>query len=158
MKGKKPDIPKKGVPLKVVQSVTQLQSTAVKDGISIPEAPNFMSEEARRVWDELTPFVVAKGHWEPQYTYQFAGYCESAANFILATGDIAAMGRYFMTQTRNGEQEKKRAAWGQQQEALSQMQRLAAVFGLSPVDAGRLNGEGQGDLFDDALAQLNGTN
>ena len=158
MKGKKPDIPKKGVPLKIVGGENILPTTEAKAEMRIPDAPDFMSEEARRVWDELTPHVVAKGHWEAQYIYQFAGYCESVSNFITSTADIEMMGRYFSTKTRNGEQEKKRAAWGQQQEALSQMQRLSAVFGLSPVDAGRLNGEGQGDLFDDVLAQLNASN
>lgn len=159
MKGRKPGISGPKVPLKVVGSDVDapLEITRNKAEIRIPEAPGFMSDEARRVWDELAPHVVAKGHWAAQYAYQFAGYCESVANFIAATGDLATMGSYFQTKTRNGVQEKKRAAWGQQQEALQQMQRLSAAFGLSPVDSTRLEGNGQGDLFEDILAQINGT-
>jgi phage terminase small subunit len=109
MKGEKPRIPKKGVPFKVVggEGITASTPTAQANAdIRIPDAPDFMSEEARRVWDELTPHVVGKGHWEAQYVYQFAGYCESVSNFIAATGDIALMGSYFETKTRNGIQEK----------------------------------------------------
>jgi phage terminase small subunit len=91
---------------------------------------------------------------EPQYTYQFAAYCEAVAAFIETTGCIAVEGRYFETKTRNGKQQKKTASWGQQQEAIATMGRLSALFGLSPVDEARLKVTGQGDLFDDLLKQL----
>jgi hypothetical protein len=45
--------------------------------------------------------------------------------------------------------------WSVQQESLSAMTRLSALFGLSPVDDARLkSGGGQGDLFDRLMEQL----
>ncbi|WP_277620964.1 hypothetical protein [Pseudophaeobacter leonis] len=41
---------------------------------------------------------------------------------------------------------------------MTAMRRDAALFGLSPVDAARLSDGGQGDLFDQVMVQLNGTN
>lgn len=123
---------------------------------TVPDAPEFMSEDARRVWDELAHVLVSKDRLKPHYQYQFASYCEAVANFIHATADIATMGKYYSVKTRNGMQEKKRAAWGQQQESMNQMRRDAALFGLTPVDERRLAGSGQGDLFDEILRKLNG--
>ncbi|WP_342298207.1 P27 family phage terminase small subunit [Cereibacter sphaeroides] len=37
-------------------------------------------------------------------------------------------------ETRNGRQQKKRAVWGQRQDAIAVMNQLAARFGLTPVD------------------------
>lgn len=125
---------------------------------TVPDAPEFMSDEARRVWDELAGVLVSKGRLEPEYTYQFAAYCEAVAAFIETTACIAMEGRYFETKTRNGRQQKKTASWGQQQEAIATMGRLSALFGLSPVDAARLKVTGQGDLFKVMMDQLrNGT-
>lgn len=120
----------------------------------VPEAPEFMTDEARRVWDELAPFLVQRDRLQPEFTYQFAAYCESVANFLATTACLALEGLYFETETRNGRQQKKVAAWGQQQEAMAAMSRFSALFGLSPVDAARLKVTGQGDLFKDLMRQL----
>lgn len=120
----------------------------------VPESPEWMTEKAREVWDELAGHLVAKNRLEPQYQYQFAAYCESVANFYNATACLATEGYYFETQTRNGRQQKKVAMWSVQQEAISTMTRLSALFGLSPVDEARLKSGGQGDLFNDLIAQL----
>ena len=122
----------------------------------VPPAPEFMSDEGRRVWDDLAPHLVKLDRLKPIYELQFAAYCESAADFIRFTGEIAAFGSWFVTETRNGKQEKKRATWGQRNDALSNMQRLATVFGLTPVDERRLDSGGQGDLFADLMAELKG--
>lgn len=120
----------------------------------VPDAPEWMSSEARDVWDDLAPHLVAKDRLRPEFAYQFASYCESVANFMAATACIAIEGRYYETQTRNGKQQKKTASWGQQQEALNQMRRDSALFGLSPVDELRLSTGGQGDLFAELMDQL----
>lgn len=122
----------------------------------VPDAPDFLGELARQIWDELAPQLVAKERLEPLYQYQFGAYCENVASFIAATNDIAMHGYYYEVKTRNGNQEKKRAAWGQQQEAMNQMRRDAALFGLSPVDEARLKTGGQGDLFDQLMSELKG--
>ncbi|KQI66957.1 hypothetical protein AN189_18045 [Loktanella sp. 3ANDIMAR09] len=120
----------------------------------VPDAPDWMSEDARKVWDELAPELIAKDRLQPAFTYQFASYCESVSNFLAATAVIAIDGFWFETKTRNGVQQKKTAAFGVQQEAMNAMRRDSALFGLSPVDEARLGEGGQGDLFADIMKQL----
>lgn len=122
----------------------------------VPDAPEFMTANGRKVWDQLAAGMIAKDRLEPEHEHLFAAYCESVSNFIDATHCLAMEGMYYETQTRNGKQQKKTAPWGLQQEAMAQMQRLGALFGMSPVDERRLGGGGQGDLFGDVLAVLNG--
>lgn len=146
-KGRKPDL-QNVVPMKQGGAVPR----------SVPDAPDFMSDIGRKVWDELAGFLVARGRLEPHFSYQFAAYCEATAAFIQTTACLAMEGFYYEAQTRNGKQQKKTASWSQQQESIAAMSRLSALFGLSPVDEARLKVTGQGDLFDDLLKQLkNGT-
>lgn len=144
MKGRKPNLPPNVIPMKGDQKIMK----------PVPDAPEFMRDEARKVWDELAGELVSKDRLQPLYLYSFASYCESVASFIEATACLAVAGYYFETKTRNGLQQKKRAMWGVQQEAIAAMTRLSALFGLSPVDEARLKGGGQGDLFEDVMRQL----
>lgn len=143
MKGRKPNtgtvVPFKGDPLK-----------------HVPDAPEFLSDNGRKVWEELAGQLAAKERLETHHIHMFAAYCESVSNFIDATHCLAMEGMYYETKTRNGKQQKKTAPWGLQQEAMAQMQRLGALFGMSPVDEKRLGAGGQGDLFNDVLNALNG--
>lgn len=123
-------------------------------GRQVPEAPDWMADEARRVWGELAGYLVAKDRLRPEYTYQFAAYCESVGHFMACTASLAVEGRFFETSTRNGRQQKKTASWGQMMDAIAAMNRLSALFGLSPVDEARLKVTGQGDLFADLMKQL----
>lgn len=145
MKGKKPNL----------KNVVPMRGDIQRH---VPEAPEYLDVEARKVWDDLAPELIKKERLEPLYSYQFASYCSCVANFIAATACLALEGLYYEVKTRNGVQQKKRAAWGIQQEAMSGMRRDSALFGLSPVDTARLSTEGQGDLFDEVMKQLNGTN
>ncbi|WP_322889318.1 MULTISPECIES: P27 family phage terminase small subunit [unclassified Yoonia] len=123
-----------------------------------PEAPEFLSEQGRKVWEELAPVMVMKDRLEPHHVYQFAAYCESVSNFIAATHALACEGMYYDTITRNGKQQKITAASRLQEGAMATMRQNGALFGLSPVDDARLKSGAQGDLFADVLDQLkNGT-
>lgn len=122
-----------------------------------PDAPDFMSDEGRAVWDRLAPIMVRKERLEPHFEDMFAVYCEAAADFIRFTGEVAAFGSWYEVETRNGMQQKKRAVWGLRQDAMATMQRLSAVFGLSPVDEKRFSISGQGDLLAELEKTLNGT-
>lgn len=122
----------------------------------VPEAPGWMSTEGREVWDRLAPAMVAKKRLEPAFEDPFAVYCESVADVIRFTGDIAAFGSWYEVKTRNGLQQKKRAVWGQRQDAISVMNQLAARFGMTPVDEARVKVGGQGDLFDEIMKKLDG--
>lgn len=122
----------------------------------IPPAPDFMSEDGRRVWDDLAPYLVKLDRLKPQFELTFAAYCEAAGDFVRFTGEIAAFGSWFETQTRNGKQEKKRATWGQRNDAIATMRQFSALFGLTPVDEKRIGLVGQGDLFEDLMRELKG--
>lgn len=122
----------------------------------VPDAPEFMSDDGRAVWERLAPIAVQKERLEPHFEDMFAAYCEAVADFIRFTGEMAAFGTYYATEGRHGRQEKKRAIWGQRQDALSSMQRLSALFGMSPVDESRIGSAGQGDLLAMLEKQLNG--
>ncbi len=120
------------------------------------EPPDMMTDLGRQIWDELAPVMARMSRLEPHYRYQFMSYCEAVANFITATNEVALHGIWYEVKTRNGLQQKKTAAWNQQQESANAMRRDAALFGLTPVDESRLDTGGQGDLFDKLVAQLKG--
>lgn len=122
----------------------------------VPAAPDFMSDEGREVWGRLAPIMAQKSRLEPQHVDLFGAYCEACADFIRFTGDIAAFGSWFETEGRHGKQEKRRVVWTQRNDALATMQRISALFGMSPVDERRLDGGGQGDLFDEIERVLSG--
>ena len=143
MKGSKPK----------VDNVIPMKGDVVRP---VPDAPEFMTSEGRDVWGRLAPVMMAKNRLEPHYEDMFAGYCEAVADFIRHTGDLAAMGSYYQTKTRNGLQEKKRAAWGQRQDALATMQRIGALFGMSPVDEQRISNGAQGSFLDELEKALSG--
>ncbi|WP_276946676.1 P27 family phage terminase small subunit [Haematobacter massiliensis] len=122
----------------------------------VPDAPEWMSAEGREVWERLAPAMVTKQRLADHFADPFAVYCESVADVIRFTGDLAAFGTWYEVDTRNGKQQKKRAVWGQRQDAISVMNALGARFGMTPVDEARLATGGQGDLFDEINRTLNG--
>jgi P27 family predicted phage terminase small subunit len=124
----------------------------------VPPAPDFLCETGREVWNELAPELAKSGRVELLYKYQFGSYCASVANFISATNELALEGLFYETgKGRNGNQKRRHPAIGLQETAMGNMRRESALFGLSPVDAARLETGGQGDLFEEVLKQLNGT-
>jgi P27 family predicted phage terminase small subunit len=145
MKGRKPNL----------QNVIPMKDDIQRE---IPDAPDYLSDLGRDVWDELAPELAKKGRIELLYKYQFGTYCASVSNFISATNELALEGLYYSTgKGRNGNQKRRHPAVAVQETAMGNMRRDSALFGLSPVDAARLDGGGQGDLFDDVMKQLNGT-
>lgn len=145
MKGRKPNL----------HNVVPMKGDIQKE---VPEAPDFLDDLARDVWDELAPELVKKGRLELLFKYQFGSYCAAVSNFISATNTLALEGLFYETgKGRNGNQRRKHPALTLQETAMASMRRDSALFGLSPVDAARLEGGGQGDLFDEVMKQLNGT-
>jgi P27 family predicted phage terminase small subunit len=145
MKGAKPGI---------TQNVIPMKGDIRKH---VPDPPDDMSGRAAEVWQELAPLLVAKDRFDPLFVYQFRSYCQNVANFIDATLSVEVEGLYFEAGGgRNGRQQKKSAAFTVQQEAMNQMRRDSALFGLSPVDSMRIAAGSQGDLFDDIMSKLDG--
>jgi len=96
------------------------------DGLTTPEPLDWMSGHGREVWAELTPILVRNRHWQPQFAYEWAEYCEAAGDFVRFTGDIAAFGSWRENGGgRNGIMEKDRRVWRQRAEAMATMQRQA---------------------------------
>lgn len=123
----------------------------------VVDPPLTLTETARGVWEELAPMLARMSRLEPHYRYQFASYCEAVATFLKSTNEIEmGAGRWYAVKTRNGVQQKKTAAFNLQGEAMNQMRRDAALFGLSPVDEARLDTGSQGDLFKEVMESLKG--
>ncbi len=125
--------------------------------VRIPDAPEWMSAEGRDVWDRLAPVMAQKKRLEAHYEDLFGAYCEACADFIRFTGDIAAFGSWYEVKTRNGLQQKHRATWKQRNDSLAAMQRIGALFGMTPVDEQRLAAEGQGSFIDALIGAMKGS-
>ena len=122
----------------------------------IPEPLAFLSDEGKEVWTRLAPEMVKLGRLESHYLDLFGAYCEAAADLMRFTIQLVD-GRYnYTSETRNGQQEKKAAAWGQRQEAISNLRQIGALFGMSPVDEQRLSDGGQGNLLDELTRAVRG--
>ncbi|TNF19153.1 MAG: P27 family phage terminase small subunit [Rhodobacteraceae bacterium] len=124
----------------------------------VPDAPDMMSDGGKAVWERLAPEMVRRERLEPHHEDMFAAYCEVTADVIELSSNIAMLGRTYTVKTRNGMQQKKTADWQARQDALANMQRLGALFGMSPVDDKRLADTSQGDLFEAMVKQINGSN
>ncbi|MCG7623197.1 phage terminase small subunit P27 family [Epibacterium sp. Ofav1-8] len=145
MKGRKPNL----------ENVIPMKGDMPKE---VPAAPDWMDEIARDVWDELVPELVKKERMELLFKYQFSSYCVAVANFITSTNTVAMEGQFYDTgKGRNGNQKRHHPALKLQEASAATMRRDAALFGLSPVDEARLGAGSQGDLFDEVMKQLNGT-
>lgn len=144
MKGAKPQL----------DNVVPMKGDSVRQA---PPAPDLMSDAGKVVWERLASVLIAKGRLEPHHEDMFMAYCEAVADVIELTSNIVMSGRTYEVKTRNGLQQKKTADWQARQDALANMRQLGALFGMSPVDDARLQGGGQGDLFDDLMKKLDGS-
>ncbi len=146
MKGAKPNL-KNVIPMKA-------EDTAAAQ----IAAPDYLSVDAREVWDRLSIELSKRGRLEPHFYELFAGYCEEVAVYIAMTRDIGENGISYETGAgRNGNQQRQRPEVSIRAQALNQMMRLSALFGFSPVDEQRLKGQGQGDLLDLLAKAVNGS-
>jgi P27 family predicted phage terminase small subunit len=145
MKGRKPNL----------QNVVPMKGDIQKE---IPPAPDFLCDIGRDVWDELAPELAKRGRIELLYKYQFGSYCAAVANFISATNTLAMEGLFYEPgKGRNGNQRRRHPALTLQENSTSIMRRDSALFGLSPVDASRLDTGAQGNFLNSVLDQLNGS-
>lgn len=144
MKGKKP----------ALDNVVPMKGDVMRQ---VPPAPDLLSEGGKKVWERLAPDMIRKGRLEPHYEDLFAAVCEAANDVIELSSIIAMEGRTYTVKTRNGQQQKKTAAWQARLDALASLRQLGGMFGMSPVDDKRLSNADQGDLFEKLAEQLNGT-
>lgn len=135
MKGPKPNL----------KNVIPMKGDEVAE---VPSPPDHMTELGAEIWVKLAPIMSKKGRLEAHYQDLFRVYCEAAGDVIRFTIKLDDLGFNYTAKTRNGIQEKKRADWGQRQEAIATLARIGALFGMSPVDEARLSTGGQGDMLD----------
>jgi P27 family predicted phage terminase small subunit len=95
-----------------------------------PEPPAWLSEAARGVWDWLVVELGAMGVLYGADAALLAALASSVATFGEAEHEIASNGRIY--EDRNGQ--RRRSPWVLvRRDALSEMTRLAPMFGLSPT-------------------------
>ncbi|MBL4808212.1 MAG: P27 family phage terminase small subunit [Rhodobacteraceae bacterium] len=144
MKGRKPN------------NVTKLPFKGDMEGVAVPDPAPDMSEDAAKVWREIAPILIRQSRLLPQYRPMFRVWCEAFSDYLKFTYAVHTDGDYYTVKTRNGDQMKKHAAASLRQDAIANMSRVGALFGLSPVDDQRFEGGGQGDLLDQLKKALDG--
>ena len=96
MKGRKPSM----------ENVVPMREEMPKP---VPAPHDLMSDAAKEVWERLAPELVKFDRLKPHFEDIFAAYCESVADVIELSSNIALEGRTYSVQTRNGMQQKKTA-------------------------------------------------
>ena len=144
MRGRKPEA--KG-------TVHEFASAA---GMTPPEPPEHLSPEAAAKWRELAPALTRLNRLKPHYHDAFGLYCEAWADFLHHSRTIAKEGRIYLVEGRNGQQEKKKQAVQQRDDARDAMIRIGANFGITPRDDAALGSDGQGDLLAELEDRLSG--
>lgn len=98
-------------------------------------APDWLSGAGREEWDRLTAILVPMGLATPADRDALATLCEAVADFRWASGDIAEHGHTATTRTGF---ECQRPAVSIRKTAADTVAKLAARFGLTPVDRFRM--------------------
>jgi P27 family predicted phage terminase small subunit len=106
-------------------------------------APEGMTEDAKKVWDELAPDLEAKGVLTPWDVYALEAYCEAVAQLRECRTLLQKKSVY-------GKYVDKGAAGGvikspyhqMMNDCIERMNKIGARFGLTPADRSRLSIEG----------------
>ncbi|MEI6178000.1 MAG: phage terminase small subunit P27 family [Verrucomicrobiota bacterium] len=101
-----------------------------------PPAPDWLSESAKEVWNDLAPLLVAEGRLKPHQHACFGAYCLAAGNVRDCGAALARDG--IVISGRSGTQVRHPAASilnGAAQQVLS----LGKQFGLTPASKARLD-------------------
>lgn len=93
-------------------------------------APAELPDGAKAVWERLAPDLLDKKVLTPWDVDQFAAYCVAVSQYNECR---VRMGDQFVVEGSMGQMVKS-PYWAQMNEALMQMMRLSARFGLTPAD------------------------
>lgn len=100
-----------------------------------PVCPDWLDDEARREWERVVPRLVRLGLATELDEVLLAAHCVAWAQWRRASEVVAREGATYVTK---GGLVRRRPEVAIAQEAARQLERLAARFGLSPVDRTRL--------------------
>ncbi|MDD2870334.1 phage terminase small subunit P27 family [Neomegalonema sp.] len=129
------------------QAKANVHHLAASARMTPPDPPEHLTPDAAAKWRALAPELTRLGRLQPRFHDAFELYCEAYADWLHNQRLIAAEGRIYASEGRNGSLEKKKQAVQQRDEAAALMLRVGANFGLSPRDDAALNGDAQGDFF-----------
>ncbi|MFI6609292.1 phage terminase small subunit P27 family [Streptomyces sp. NPDC050507] len=102
----------------------------------VPDPPEWLSETALEEWRRLVPLLVKMRVLTMADRNALAAYCESYSQFVAATLAVRD-GGVLVDSYRGGV--AKNPAVQVARDALEQMNRWGAKFGLSPADRARLS-------------------
>lgn len=115
----------------------------------VPRVPNYLSDDAKRVWRKLAPRLHEAGLLTEVDVYALAQYCTLYARWRQAEKALASDGPVITTSNGNMVQ----SPWmGIANRALEMMNRLAREFGMTPASRSRISVDAPDD--DDLLTQL----
>lgn len=101
-----------------------------------PDAPEWLSDEARAEWDRVVPGLDALGVLKPEDRAALAAYCDSWATYVAATRQCEREG-LTLTNPDSGRVHAHPAV-AVANTAARQMLRFAVEFGLTPASEQRL--------------------
>lgn len=110
-----------------------------------PPCPGWLDEIAQERWKELAPELTRLGLLTSVDGDAFAGYCQAYAELRLATEELKAAGRTFMTDKGFL---MAHPAVAMQRAALENLKKYSALFGLDPSSRSRLAVSGEQEKAD----------
>ena len=110
-------------------------------------APAWLPEAARTEWTRIMPELVRWGLFTRLDAGALACYCIAFAQVRRAQKTLKGKQLTYETVGRAGKMLRSRPELAQMHEAMRQLSRFAAEFGLSPAARVRLRGTAQGELF-----------
>lgn len=137
-------------------NVTQLPGTEQKDTLSEDDIlkttkdhmPSKLAKDERVVWRRLVPELIRENRFKPLYVDFLKEYCVVVARMerFLEYLDDPSVGWKYITEGRNGTQEKNRSEAGQYNDDWRKWNSLVNQLGLSPATDQKFHSL-QPDLF-----------
>lgn len=129
----------RGNPSKLPLSTLLSGDGTVRPETEIPDAPEWLSDEARAEWDRITPHLQKLGLVSSLDRAVLTAYCVAWSDFVWAEGRIIELGGDAgrIIKTHSGYQQVS-ALWTIKGNALDRLSRFAADFGLSPSARSRV--------------------
>ncbi len=107
--------------------------------------PRGMPQDVQRVWDAIAPPLShpTRNRLNEVTAFMLSQLCFAIARHQELRKDLAENGETYVTETRNGKQEKSRPEVAQLNETFRQIRGLANEFGMTPAAERGLNNQNQ---------------
>ena len=116
-----------------------------KVDIAVPDAPDWLSDEAKEAWEELASVLAPMMVVSPSDAISLAQLAEYLAQWKKATAALKRYGEVMPTRDENGKIVGfRRSPWvAMQMEYGLMLRRLMAEFGMTPSARARLGSNGE---------------